>query len=364
MYKNRFEQLFLLQQQKEILNSFENQIDVLIRTITLTNQEIPNLEIITSRELQEIQNELTNDYDKDTLISHDENHPFEILQNSKLGIIAISDLLIMALKIPILNPVYYNISKLYPIPNREHISLIPPAKFYLKNYLEDRWTDSCQSIIGSYICKDLLTNQCNLQTQSYCNFAEVQEAEAYKLTSHGILTTFTNSKEVIEKCQNIITRHSLQMNNLISSKCPIIIDNNFIQTNNETIRLQIQDDTPLTLPEPTYKLKLQSSHLSEISRLKEDLVPLEKDLLLNDPVFNTTHATATTFITIFCIVTIIFLCIFRKRIQQLLCAKRHIIQLDPLELTTLQASQLPLDEDVNTKKGGVMSTPLSPSHDI
>lgn len=343
-YKNQFEQLFFLHQQKDSLESFEKQIDILIRTITLTNKEIPNLEIITFKELQEIQNELLSDYDKNMLISYDKTHPFEILQNSRLGIVAINNLLVMALKVPILNPTYYNISKIYPTPNKKHISLVPPAKYYLENYLEDRWTDSCQSIIGIYICQDLINTQCMLKKQSSCDFAEIKDAEAYKLTSHGILTIFSKPKEVIEKCQNIISRRTLHLNNMISSECPIIIDNNLINAHNQEVTMKFDATPKFSMPEPIYELHLQSPHLDKISRLKEDLRPLEKDMLLDNPVFNATHVTTTVITTLCILIIVVFLCIFRQRLYQLLCAERHIFQLDPVNLETIQTS-LSLDED-------------------
>ena len=270
-YNNQFEQLFFLQQQKDSLETFENHIDILTRTVTFTNIEMPNLEIISFKELQEIQNELLIDYNRDMLVFYDKTHPFEILQNSRLGIIAINNLLVMALKVPILNPIQYNISKIYPTPNQKHISLVPPAKYYLENRLENRWTDSCQSTISIYICQNLVNSHCLLNKQTTCEFAETKNSEAYKLISSGILTIFSEPKEVIEKCQNIISRHTLHLNNIINSECSVIIDNNLINTYNSNITINLDDGQKLPLPKPTYKLRLLSSHLDKITSLKEDL---------------------------------------------------------------------------------------------
>lgn len=343
MYKNRFYQFFFLLQHKELLNSFENQIDILSRTISLTNQEIPNLEMITYKELMQIHSELLSDYDKNTLITYNTKHPFEILQNSKLGIIAINDLLVMVLKVPILNPLPYNISQIYPLPNNESISLIPPAKFYLKNQLESRWTDTCQSTIGLHICNNLLTNPCELETLKRCTTAFVPESNVYKPISNGILTSFSKPKEVIEQCQSIISRHIIQKSNIINSLCPVIIDNNMITTHNQTIDVSMPFNYLSSLPSPSFEVDLESPHLEEIHKLKEDLKPLREDTLLDGPIHDVTHLTSSIVLIIIIIIFIVLICIFRKRLFQLFCKRRLLITVDAQQLDNLRPS---LDEDV------------------
>lgn len=349
LYANQFEQLYFLQTHKDYLEAFEKQLDVITRTITLTNDEIPNLEIITFSELKEIQNQLLSDYDKNTLITYDSLHPFEILQSTKLGIISINNLIVMALKVPILNPTYYNISRIYPIPNEDSIALIPPAQYYLENGMENRWTDRCQPTIGLYICQSFQLNKCDLQDTSGCDLTKTSGAEAYKLISHGLLTTFSKPKEIIEKCQNIVTRHSVTNNNIILSTCSIIIDNNLITMNtNNTLDIPITKAISYLNKEPGQSINLQSYHLEDISKLKDDLQPLREESILDNPELNAAHVTTTLILIILCICIIIFSCIFRQRIYQLFCARRHILQVNSRELQTLQDAKTSLDEDAET----------------
>ncbi|KAJ8933289.1 hypothetical protein NQ314_014117 [Rhamnusium bicolor] len=276
---NQFEQLYFLQTHKNYLEAFEKQLDVITRTITLTNDEVPNLEIITFSELKEIQNELLSDYDKNTLMTYDSLHPFEILQSTKLGIISINNLIVMALKVPILNPTYYNISRIYPIPNQDSIALInTPTQYYLENGMENRWTDRCQSTIGLYRCKSFQLNKCDLQATTGCDLTKTSGAEAYKLISHGLLTTFSKPKEIIEKCENIVTRHSVTNNNIILFTCSIIIENNLITMNtNNTLDIPTTNTISYFNKEPGQSINLQSYHLDDISKLKNDLQPLREE---------------------------------------------------------------------------------------
>lgn len=348
LYTNQFEQLHFLQIHKDNLQTFENQLDIIIRTITLTNEEIPNLEIITFSELIEIQNELLLDHDKNTLITYDAAHPFEILQNTKLGIISIDNIIVMALKVPILNPTYYNISRIYPIPDEDAIALIPPTKYYLDNDQEDKWTDRCQSTTGLYICQSFQSSKCILPKPAECDFMKTIDVNAYIPISHGLLTTFSKPKEVIEKCQNIVIRHSLVKSNIISTSCAIIIDNNLITMNtNHTLSIPVTEIPSYPGKQPKQTIQLQTYHLEDISKIKEDLQPLEGQSMLDDPQLNAAHMMTTLFLILLFICVLVFIYIFRHRLHQLLCAKRHILQINPAELSSaLQAAKPPLDEDV------------------
>lgn len=347
IYTNRFEQLYFLQIHKDYLQSFENQLDIIIRTITLTNDKIPNLEMITFSELTEIQKELLLDHDKNTLITYDSTHPFEILQNAKLGIISIDNLIVMALKVPILNPTYYNISRIHPIPNEDAIALIPPTKYYLEGDQEDKWADRCQPTIELYICQSCQSSRCILSKPEECEAMKTINVDAYMLTSHGLLTTFSKPKEVIEKCQNSVTRHSIVKNNIILSTCAIIMDNNLITINvNHTFSIPLMEIPSYTGKQPKQTIQLQTYHLEDISKIKEDLRPLENQSILDNPQLNAAHMTTTLILIILCICIFVFLYIFRHRLYQLLCAKKHILQINPAELKNLQSVESPFDEDV------------------
>lgn len=331
--------------QQNIIEQYQREVDILLRTVSLATSQIPNLEIITLKELQSLYSYLLQHFDRENLVSFDDNHLFEILQFAKFGIASINSSIVMVLKLPILYPTHYNHTKIYPVPDNKSIILVPPTSHHLESLGEEKWVENCFSSSQQTICQGEHVTECSLKGYlKHCTTAYADKANAYKLLSNGILTTFSKPEEIIEKCQSTITRFLLQNSNLLLPECEVIIENNIITPVTKEFQIpQIRNLSTYNL-QPQKGIALQPVHLEDVSSLKEDLYELQKEEhLLGTPVAAATHLAITTFCIIFIILLICFFVLYRAKFKEFLFKKRFTVKIKASELKKIKDKYLSED---------------------
>lgn len=302
------------------------------RTITLAFNEITNLEIISATELDEIIKHLKLIYKKEELLELSSLHLFKLLEFSKFRIISSENLITCILYIPILNPTPYTYHKIYPTPNNDGKTLIPPAKYLLYGAKDELWTDEkCLKIENTILCLEKpIRNKCLLNTNVNCTYALA--INNYKLIqqlySNKILISCKNPLDVVEECSNNINRKLVVRNVLISSEanCKLIIDDVTFENacNNFTYNVPIISSNNF---ETKKHVILEQKHLHDFVQLREEVRSLNNIEL--HPLEHVTHISILIIILILLFLLSTILYAFRKKIMRNLGRPKPIENEEP-----------------------------------
>lgn len=177
--------------------------------------------MINESELLDIQKHLETIYDARQLIPTTNIHLYEILKLSKISAIGTDQTIIFFLQGPILKSVLVNYTRVYPLPNYQHIFIIPPKKYSLRFEQSIRWTDEdCKNIAETIL---YTVSECTLENVSTCPTIEINND--YKITmvlqNNQVLMVTKRPQEVIEDCHGHLVRIFIQ--GIISSMCRVII---------------------------------------------------------------------------------------------------------------------------------------------
>lgn len=128
------------------------------------------MEIISAAGPNEIVNYLKPIYEKEELLELNLLHTFKVIEFSKFRIVSTENITACILYNPILNPDPYTYHKMYPIPNNNGKTLIPPEKYLLHGAKRELWTDEkCQRIENTILCLEKRTeNKCTLNININC----------------------------------------------------------------------------------------------------------------------------------------------------------------------------------------------------
>ncbi|KAL1487689.1 hypothetical protein ABEB36_015666 [Hypothenemus hampei] len=154
------------------LFTINNELNIILSIVfSFTNMETFEIEIITSKEIDEIWHYLKQHYPKNALWSI--GHMTELTLICKAGLLILDNMVILAIKIPIFEQSVCNLKFVYPIPNNESKIVISPNPLI----------DSCS----------LLQD---------CQYAAVQNSYyVHTLTYKNALLICTRTEEVIyENC--------------------------------------------------------------------------------------------------------------------------------------------------------------------
>lgn len=332
-------------------------LKILERTISLSWNNIPNLEIINLSELVSIQQHLEGIYHSQQLFQLDSVHPFKILEFSQLISVGTEQTITFILKIPILEPLTAQYSRIYPIPNKNNIILIPPGRYVLTTNGSQLWTnEECKAIESTMLCKNklLLTHQCSLLNMDHCNFAQIYNSYqmSQELKNHEILLILNTELEILEDCHNRPTRHQIRNTSIISSECRLIIQDRTFERSTPIFEIPIPKISNTTLS-ATFNLKFRPVHL-QLENLQAELRTIETAPVHLQPLVHVVHGISTIVIIIFVIILILAIIKFRTRLSDLLLKPRKIVLVRKSnELYELQDLKAPPpipneNEDVHT----------------
>ena len=312
------------------LNQF---LEKILRILSFAHLETLDLEILSLKEIEEIWQYLEVHYPKNALWSI--KHLSELTLICKTGLLILTEMAILVIKIPIFEQNVCNLKIVYPIPNNESKILIGPSRFYC----DVLWYNHCEEINSRWICSDPIANSCPLPKN--CQYAIVQNNyQVHTLTYKNSLLFCTKSPETIyENCFQF-QKVTLQDCYLIQSQCDVIINqhkyslaiNNISMTVPKVIKLQ---DT-------NFSLNLQIRHLKDPKRIQEDLMePINfQDFIPQQSSYSLTLV----------ILSIIFICILALVIY--LWQKHSRVEAVPVKIL-----EKLINEDVDESKGGGVITP-------
>lgn len=337
-------------------SDFIETLKILERTISLSWNNIPNLEIINLSELLSIQQHLQEIYNSQQLFQLDYVHPFKILEFSQLISIGTEQTVTFLLKIPILESSAVQYSRIYPIPNKDNLILVPPGRYALTTNESQFWTnEECPTIENTMLCKkkSLLAHHCSMRNVEQCHFAKVinNYQTSQQLKNHQILVILDNELEILEDCHNRPNRHLIKTTSIVSSQCRLIIQDTTYEDSMPIFEIPVPKISTRVL-NATFKVKFRPAHLNQLDDLQAELREIEATPVHLHPLAHMMHWTFTIIIAIF-IIAIIFASIkFRTRLRDLLLKPRKILFVkksdEPHELKELAAtSPSDANEDVS-----------------
>lgn len=306
-----------------------NNLLMIERTITFSLNNIPSLELLKISELMAIRKYLLKIYDSQQLLQFDNTHLFKILESAKVFVIGTDQAITFLLKIPILNPYQASYSKIYPIPNKRDVIVIPPKTFIIEINNETFWTnEDCHLINSINLCTESPSQEnCTIPFSNNCQTAKI--TNNYKivrvLRNQQLLALFKNHQEIIEDCHGLIRKSFIKGSNVLSSNCKLIIDSSVYDKTVPTFQILLQSNPEDNL---TYhhEAELHLRHLTFPSDLLEESKELENNQLHLPSIVQLIHYGMTGTLTLACVIFIILGITCRSRIIDLFCKPRKIIR--------------------------------------
>lgn len=312
---------------------------MLERTISLASNNIINLELFTYSELVEIMEFLSQHYSQDKLLFVDQSRLFETIEFADLNLVIVNNTITFILKIPILHPTMYQYSKLYPVPNNEQIVLLLPDQYHLSSNQTEKWSKACKSIHKTSICKEVKDSECYLRNSQNCTYAKIlNEHNVYIiLNNHQLLLTTVKPTEVIENCNDVLIRKTLQGNYILQSSCKVIIGSETITLSKQEFNISYPN-VNVTRLVPSRTINFNSQHMQDIELLQREAQMLQTPVNLHP--LHYVNSSFTGLITIVLIVCIIVLLKYRKLLYSKLCKSRPIIKVDMNQLQRNQQEKI------------------------
>lgn len=306
-------------------------VKIIERTITLAKLETPNLELFTSSDLLEIIKYLNKVYNTEQIINIDTTHLFEVLDQSKVLLAITSDAVIIVLKIPILKSSVYKRYSIYPVPNQNDKIVVPPAKYYLKKEDSYEWTNQCATTRNQTVCfKEEKFSKCTLADLDSCDVATVTNNYRIitELENNALLVVSKKQEEIIEKCKDVINKNIIQNNNLILSKCDLIIGDSTFKLQGPNFTIDIVNATDNIELKPDFHVDLKKLHLEDIQQLHKDIQKIEEPTF---PQIHYVHLSITGLIILIIIIILSLICYFRKNLIKNLFGKKKTITIAELK---------------------------------
>lgn len=191
------------------MQSINEYIKKLIRTITFSQLNLTNIELFTFKELKILQENLISLYSRDALVINDE-HPYELLESSHSIVCVTQKKMLIILKLPILHVHSYPLIKVYPLPNDDHAMIIPPARYYSNN----SWYEACTQKSNFVICQNRIHSKCQIPNVQTCAVAHVSEnfvQETDNAILLGIVEPLTIAKTTVSRSSFIIYNETLDV---------------------------------------------------------------------------------------------------------------------------------------------------------
>jgi hypothetical protein len=318
------------------------------RAISLSFQNIPDLEIMTVSELLSMHKHLEQIYHKEQLLPFDEIHLYQLLECASLSIVAINETITFIFKVPILKPYLASYSQLYPVPNSQNIIISPPKKYVLQVSHTELWTDEdCQRSKNIILClQQPIQSVCSTLEPQNCT--TIQITNPYKLVqvlhNNELLTLFHDHERIVEDCNGLLTQHELQGANIISSTCRIIISTSIYSSTNPSFELETPNVTSVSY-QPNQSINLRLNHLKSPMDLEQEARSLS---VANTTPVEVIHYAATTSLVSISIALFVVLCLFKNRLYDLFIKPRTIIHLERSQPEEKNEGVLP------TNGGGVI----------
>lgn len=197
-----------------------------------------------------------------------------------------------------INSQNYTYTCIYRIPSPKQTILIPRTPYTLDYNL---WTQNeCKQSKEIHICEDVIHAKCNLRNISSCEFARIE----YRYTDivetrNAVLIASNRPTELIEQCEQEITKHIIKHNAQIQSRCLLIIENRGCNPSQSTYEhiFQIYNKTPFQKPiPPKYQIK-QIKNLG-LKKIKERIQTMAETPLHQSPEYHATQTSITGLIII------------------------------------------------------------------
>lgn len=307
-----------------------NKLLMIERTITLSYNNVPNLELIRIEELLSIHDYLKKLYDSRQLQNFDNVHLFKILESAKVITIGIEQAITFLLKIPILNPYLANYSRIYPLPNAQDVAIIPPRKYLIEVNNQSYWTNEDCHIGNSFrLCEQQpIQENCTLHTLEKCPTIKITNDYkiTYPLKNRQLLVLSKTAQTIVENCHGLLHEKSIQGINLVSSNCKIIVGSTTYENTVPTFKIDVPNIQELNLSY-NHQAELHLRHF----QFPDDLLMESKELVstplylhpLTQLIHYGTTGTIVIMIVIFCLLGLMF----KTRIMDLFCMPRRIIRI-------------------------------------
>lgn len=320
-------------------------IQMFERTISLARNDIPNLEMITIKQLEDIQTFLEASYSKDQLLHLNKLHPFEIEYFAKNVIFMQGNYLIDILKIPILKPRMYTYSEFYPIPNAEGIVITSEDKHLLNSKL---WTTSpCKSIGGEFVCEAVNEfNQCDLKNLSTCDSVVLKgNYKQLVVLNSALLVSVKLPLEILENCALDVKKISVRYNAIVHSNCTVIIDESLYHFKptlvNNSLNYSLGQIQQIT---PKFETIGKFDKI-DFRNLHKKIKLIESTPIHLSPVFHIIQSSALGIIIVILIISLVAIYLFRQRLYQLFCRKNVILKIPRNADGDIHLNTRPLTED-------------------
>lgn len=327
---NEIKLMLTLQNQYIQITNLNQYLEKILRIFSFAHLETLDLEILGVTGIKEIWQYLKVQYPKNALWPL--QHLSELTLICKTGLLILTEMAILVVKIPIFEQNVCNLKLVYPVPDKESKILISPSKFYCN----ELWYNSCDEVNAKWICSGPIANSCSLSKN--CQYATVQNNyQVHTLTNKKSLLFCSKTPETVyENCFQF-QKTTLQGCHLIQSQCDVIINQHKYPLNINNISISFPEITKLQ--ETNFSINLQIRHLENPTKMQEDLL---EPVSFQD--FPSKQHYSISFVTI----CIIFLCI--------LALTLYLWQRQG-KVVPVKLLQKLINEDVDETKGGEVITP-------
>lgn len=261
------------------LKRFAKIVQTLENTITLSFNDMTNVELFSQQDIINIIKHLHVIYPNKAIVHTDPYHIYENLKFTKTQVVMLDKGLVVILSVPTTDGSNYHLYSVTPVPTINNIVLIPSERYYLQGSTSKWSTHSCVKGTTTYVCVhyNIRTTLCNLTKTVNCDFAKVtNDIKLFQLLNNANILFFSTQKEVIlQTCENNQASVQLQGPHLVYSNLSCSLSS--MEITLEPKPTSCIKNFPLLYihNEPIVKqqIKFHFSHL-DVNKLKLDLTPI------------------------------------------------------------------------------------------
>ena len=282
MLKKQEFELSILEQYQYIvmcLKKLSKIIRVLENTITLSFNDMTNIQLFSKEDIFNIIHHLNAMYPTKAIVHTDSYHLYENLKFTKTQVIMLSKGFVVILSVPITDGNNYHLYSVTPVPTIDNVVMIPSEKYYLQGSTS-KWSSSpCVKGTTTYVCPDfnIKTTPCNLTRTTSCEFAHVtNQIQIFQLLNKNNILFFSNQNEIVlQTCEN--SQNSIQI------KGPYVLYSNLsCPMSSMQITLEPKPTNYIKIfpvfnvyktPVIKHQIELYNHHL-DANKLKLDLEPI------------------------------------------------------------------------------------------
>lgn len=304
--------LMCLSKLQRIIDTFEN-------TISLSFSDVTNVELFSTKDIEDINLHLRLTYPERAIVQTDSHYPYELLKTTKTQVVMLDSDMIVVLSVPITDGDQYHLYAIYPVPTVDKIVLVPPEKYHLQGAVS-KWSDApCVKNTRVYICNtnNIRITGCNLTNTVNCEFATVQnDVKLFQLLSDEKIIFFsTKSETLLQICTDSQNVKRISGPQLITSNtsCPISTMGITLEPKPTNIVCKMPSFLIQSELKITQQIHFHHTHLDP-DKLKFDIQPIMPpiDLLQHMRGFDIIFC-----VIIFCILFLLLI-LFRKRMYSLI----------------------------------------------